>query len=150
MDPQTTTAGVLSATDLRHRMEQSEAARAADLARQGSDEETRQKAAYDEFHQPPTVTDEQLMAQVMQPVQRAAENCAAEVQFYRFPSSVCLDRGRMINNSAPDWPASLSGRPQLAYEFWREQLRPLGFGLKAQILDYPGGFPGDVGFFPTW
>jgi hypothetical protein len=90
------------------------------------------------------------MALVMQLVKGAAERGATEVQVYQFPSGVSLDRGRMINNLMPDWPKSLTGRPQLAYEFWRDELQPLGFGLKAQILDYPGGFPGDVGLFLTW
>jgi hypothetical protein len=26
---------------------------------------------------------------------------------------------------------------------------PLGFGLNAAVLDYPGGMPGDIGFFLT-
>jgi hypothetical protein len=25
-----------------------------------------------------------------------------------------------------------------------------GFGLKAEVLEYPGGMPGDIGFFLTW
>jgi len=29
-------------------------------------------------------------------------------------------------------------------------LQPLGFGLKAEVLEYPGGMPGDIGFFITW
>jgi hypothetical protein len=44
-------------------------------------------------------------------------------------------------NAKPDWRYALSGRPQLAYEFWDVHLKPLGFGLKPQILDYPGGVP---------
>ena len=37
-----------------------------------------------------------------------------------------------------------------AYEFWHDHLRPLGFHLKAEVLEYPGGMPGDIGFFLTW
>ena len=40
----------------------------------------------------------------------------------------------------------LEGRPKFAYEFWRDQLRPLGFHLKAEVLEYRGGMPGDIGF----
>jgi hypothetical protein len=54
-----------------------------------------------------------------------------------------------INNFQAEWPTTLSRRRQLAYEFW-EHLKPLGFGLNAQILAYPGGFPGDVGLSLTW
>ena len=62
----------------------------------------------------------------------------------------CTDRGRRINNSEADWHQTLEGRPKLAFEFWHEHLRPLGFGLKAEVLEYPGGMPGDIGFFLIW
>ena len=42
------------------------------------------------------------------------------------------------------------GRPKAGYEFWRNHLRPLGFYLKAEVLEYPGGMPGDTGFFLNW
>jgi hypothetical protein len=29
-------------------------------------------------------------------------------------------------------------------------LRPLGSGLRAEVLEYPGGMPGHIGFFLTW
>jgi hypothetical protein len=87
---------------------------------------------------------------IMQLVTQAAERGQTEVQVYRFPNEVCTDRGRRINNSLPDWEQTLEGRPKLGYEFWRDHLRPLGFGLKAEVLEYPGGVPGDIGFFLTW
>jgi len=34
-------------------------------------------------------------------------------------------------------------------EFWRDHLRPLGFGLKAEVLEYPGGMPSGIGFILT-
>ena len=49
-----------------------------------------------------------------------------------------------------DWPETLTGRPRQAYEFWRDQLRPAGYRLKAMIVEWPGGLPGDVGFFLQW
>jgi hypothetical protein len=50
----------------------------------------------------------------------------------------------------PNWEETLEGRPKLGYEFWHDHLRPLGFGFKAEVLDYPGGMPGDIGFFLMW
>ena len=78
------------------------------------------------------------MQRVMQLVDQAAENGQTEIQVYRFPNELCTDRGRRINNSEPDWEPTLEGRPKLGYEFWRDNLKPLGFGLKAEVLDYPG------------
>jgi len=142
--------GTFSAGDLKRRMAEREAARAAEALRHMREHEEQQKAVMAEFHQPPTRTPEQLMQQVMQLVNQAAERGQTEVQVYRFPNELCSDRGRRINNGEPDWEATLEGRPKDGYEFWREHLRPLGFGLKAEVLEYPGGMPGDIGFFLTW
>jgi hypothetical protein len=143
-------ATTFSATDLRRRMAEKEAQKAADEARRQEDQAAKRKAIVDEFQKPAARTPDEIMALVMQLVNRAAEGGQSEVQVYEFPSFLCTDRGRSINNFEPDWYKSLSGRPQLAYEFWRDHLQPLGFGLKAQILNYPDGFPGDVGLSVTW
>jgi hypothetical protein len=83
-------------------------------------------------------------------VRRAAENGQNEFLALRFPSEDCTDGGRAINNFEPDWPKTLTGFAQRAYEFYERELRPLGYRLRAQILDYPGGVPGDVGIFLRW
>jgi hypothetical protein len=108
------------------------------------------EAGQAEFQQPPARTPDQLMQLVMQLVSQAADRGQTEVQIYRFPNDMCSDRGRRINNREPDWEQTLQGRPRLGYEFWRDHLRPLGFGLKAEVLDNPGGMPGDIGFFLMW
>jgi hypothetical protein len=148
--PQSAGAGNFSVADLRRRMAEREAAKAAEELRHMQEQEEKQKAVMAEFHKPPERTAEQLMQLVMQLVNRAAEAGQTEVQIYRFPNDLCTDRGRKINNSLPEWENTLEGRPKLGYEFWRDHLRPLGFGLKAQVLEYPGGMPGDIGFFLTW
>ena len=142
--------GAFSATDLRRRMAEREAAKAAEEMRHMEEQEEKQKAVMAEFHKPPDRTAEQLLELVMQLVNRAAERGQSEVQVYRFPNSLCSDGGRRINNSLPDWEETLEGRPKLGYEFWRDHLRPLGFGLKAEVLEYPGGMPGDIGFILAW
>jgi hypothetical protein len=143
-------AGIFSAADVKRRMAEREAAKAAEELRHMQEQEEKQKAVMAEFHKPPARTAEQLMQLLMQLVSGTAERGQSEVQVYRFPNTMCTDRGRRINNSEADWPQTLEGRPKLGYEFWREYLQPLGFGLKAQVLDYPGGMPGDIGFFLTW
>jgi hypothetical protein len=40
--------------------------------------------------------------------------------------------------------------PKELYEFWNQHLRPLGYKLKVQIVDFPGGMPGDVGITLKW
>ena len=80
----------------------------------------------------------------------AAERGDTELMVMRFPSALCTDGGRAINNSEAAWPETLVGRPRQAYELWRDRLRPGGYRLKAMIVDWPGGMPGDVGFFLEW
>ena len=80
----------------------------------------------------------------------AAERGEKEVMVMRFPSALCTDRGRAINNSEADWPTTLTGRPRQAYEFWKEHLQPAKYKLRAMIVEWPGGLPGDVAFFLSW
>jgi hypothetical protein len=83
-------------------------------------------------------------------VRAAADRGDTELMVIRFPVALCTDRGRAINNSEPDWPDTLTGRPRQAFEIWRDHLRPAGFRLSAMIIEWPGGLPGDVGFFLKW
>jgi len=145
-----TGSGTFSAADLKRRMAERAATRAAEELQHMREQEEKQKAVIEEFHKPPARTPEQLLQLIMRLVTQAAESGQSEIQIYRFPNSLCTDGGRRINNSLPDWEKTLEGRPKLGYEFWHDHLRPLGFGLKAEVIEYPGGMPGDIGFFLTW
>lgn len=83
-------------------------------------------------------------------VRAAAERGVKEIQIVRFPSSYCTDGGRAINNFEPDWPKTLTGFAHEAYEVYERGLKQKGYKLRAQILDYPGGMPGDIGLFLRW
>jgi hypothetical protein len=95
-------AGKFSAADLRRRMAEREAAKAAEEMRHMKEQEEKQKAVMEEFRKPPARTPDQLMELVMQLVSRAAESGQSQVQIYRFPNSLCSDGGRRINNSLPE------------------------------------------------
>ncbi|HSA82287.1 MAG TPA: hypothetical protein VLE23_15835 [Geminicoccaceae bacterium] len=69
---------------------------------------------------------------------------------FRFPSDICTDGGRAINNGLAEWPQTLTGQARELYRYWHETLRPAGYRLRARILDYPGGVPGDAGFTLSW
>jgi hypothetical protein len=82
---------------------------------------------------------------------RAAEHGAKQYLLLRFPSDLCTDDSRAINNPPnDDWPKTLRGKASDIYQRWRETLQPQGFGLSASVLDFPGGQPGDVGLFLRW
>ncbi|HUC61988.1 MAG TPA: CBS domain-containing protein [Alphaproteobacteria bacterium] len=80
----------------------------------------------------------------------AAERGDKEFMLLRFPSELCSDRGRAINLPEPDWPETLRGEAAEIYLRWQRDLHPRGFRLAARVLDYPGGFPGDIGLFLIW
>jgi hypothetical protein len=81
----------------------------------------------------------------------AADHGEKQYLLLRFPSDLCTDQSRAINNPPnPAWPQTLRGDAAEIYNRWHEALRPRGFNLFAQVLDFPGGKPGDVGLFLQW
>ena len=68
----------------------------------------------------------------------------------RFPSDWLPDQGRAITNHDKDWYEKLDGFPKRAYDFFKRELEPRGFQIRAEILNWPGGMPGEVGFFLQW
>jgi hypothetical protein len=83
-------------------------------------------------------------------VSSAAQRGEKELLVFRFPSKFCTDRGRAINNADPNWPETLEGAAKRAFEFFQSELKPRGFKLRAEIVEFPGGMPGDVGFRLAW
>ena len=83
-------------------------------------------------------------------IERAVSNGLTQVLVMRFPNTLCTDHGRAINQQEPGWEQTLTGLPKELYEFWDRQLRPLGYKIKYQIVDWPGGKPGDVGIILKW
>jgi CBS domain-containing protein len=80
----------------------------------------------------------------------AAEHGAKEFMLLRFPSELCSDHGRAINLPEEGWPETLRGEAAEIYLRWQRDLHPRGFRLAARVLDFPGGFPGDIGLFLIW
>jgi hypothetical protein len=92
----------------------------------------------------------QVFERVSRVVKSAAERGEREIMALRFPSAYCTDGGRAINNYETNWPETLTGFAKRAFEFWQKELEPKGYKVRAQILDFPGGVPGDVGIFLSW
>src|ERR1700719_2745926 len=92
---------VFSAADMKRRMAEREAAKAAEEMRHVKEQEEKQKAVMEELHKPLERTPEQLMQVVMPLVSHAAERGQSEVQVYRFPNAMCSDRGRLPRGMVP-------------------------------------------------
>ncbi len=80
----------------------------------------------------------------------AADRGEFQLLLHRFPSDLCLDQGRALNNQEEGWPDTLAGIPAQLYAYWQENLEGLGYGITAYVLEYPEGMPGDAGMFLTW
>ena len=73
-----------------------------------------------------------------------------EAMVYSFPSDLCTDQGRAINNNDPNWPNTLQGKAKELYDRFKDVAQPQGYRLKAMVISFPGGVPGDIGFYLNW
>jgi hypothetical protein len=116
--------------------------------------EKKRKADEERHHLHDAFMAEELVPDVFERASRmvkgAAERGEREVLAIRFPSEYCTDGGRAINSFEPDWPETLTGFAKRAHEFFLKELQPKGYKVRAQIMDFPGGLPGDVGIFLRW
>ena len=142
--------GLPTAQEVMEKLALAEAKKAEEESRKHAVAEAEKKQLLDNLTKPSGVSDEEALKRVAIIVERAVSNGLTEVQVYRFPNALCTDHGRAINQQEPGWEATLTGLPKEMYEFWDRQLRPLGYKLKVQIIDFPGGMPGDVGITLKW
>ena len=139
-----------TAKDLQKRQALAEAERAAESARRKAAEDAEKKTLLDQFSKPSGVGDEERMKRAAKIIERAAANGLTEVFVGRFPNRLFADRGRAINQAEPGWETTLTGLPKELYDFWAKYLRPRGYRIKFQVVDFPGGIPGDIGVSLSW
>jgi hypothetical protein len=139
-----------TAQEMMEKLALAEAEKASEEGRKHAAAEAEKKALLDKLTKPSGVSDEEALKRVAVIVERAVSNGLTEVQVFRFPNALCTDHGRAINQQEPGWEATLTGLPKEMYEFWDRELRPRGYKLKVQIVDFPDGMPGDVGITLKW
>jgi len=140
-----------TAKDLLKQLAQAEADNAAAEAKKQAKIDAERKALIDRLTSPSGVSDEEALKRVTLIVQRAVKNRLAEVEVFRFPNVLCTDRGRAINNNLePGWEQTLTGLPKEMYDFWDRQLRPRGYKLRFEVVDFSSGVPGDIGITLRW
>ena len=147
--------------EARHRQEQEAEEK---LARRHQEELNEFKKRLEDFK----ITDD-FIESVRLRIKRAFERGESELMLVSFPSGFCSDSGRAIINAGeppivaaskeeeakakdaePDWVRTLPAGARPLYKFWKSEMQPAGFGLSAQIINYPHGTPGDVGLFFSW
>ena len=83
-------------------------------------------------------------------IERAVRNGKTEVEFIRFPVEICTDRGRAINQQERGWEGTLTGLPKELYGAWAKYFRPRGYKLRAEIVQFTGDRPSDIGMTLSW
>lgn len=139
-----------SAKDVMKQLAMAEAKKAADEATKRKAEETEKADLLEHLRKPSGVSQEEAIKRVTRIIENAVANGWTEVRVYRFPNELCTDRGRAINQQEPGWEETLTGLPKEMYQFWKNVLQPQGYKLRYEIIDFPGGMPGDVGITLQW
>jgi hypothetical protein len=93
---------------------------------------------------------EDEIAMVRRLVANAVKDGKMEAMVYSFPSDLCTDSGRAINNNDPRWPETLQGKAKEFFDRYERLAKPQGYKLKAMVINFPGGIPGDIGLFLNW
>lgn len=135
------------ANELLEKIALAEAEKATDAAHKHAQAEAEKS---DQLSKTLGISDEEVMKSAAALVEQAVRAGLTEVQVYRFPNTLCTDHGRAINQQEPGWEDTLTGVPKQLYQFWHKSLRPRGYKLRAQIVDFPGGLPGDVSMTLKW
>jgi hypothetical protein len=139
-----------TAKDLMKQIALAEAEKASQAAREHSTAEAEKKALIERLKKPTGLTDEEKIQRAAGIVRRAVESGLTEVPIYRFPNELCTDHGRAINQSEPGWENTLTGEAKELYKLWYDHLRPRGYKIRVQIVDWPDGLPGDIGVTLSW
>src|SRR4029078_10584228 len=100
--------------------------------------ETEKQALIDRLSKPSGLSEEEKVKLASTVIQRAVRNGLTEVQVYAFPNTLCRARARAITKQEPGWEKTLTGIPQEIFQLWSDYLKPRGYRIKYQIVDFPG------------
>ena len=127
-----------------------EAQKADEHAKRHAAAEAEKQMLIDRLSKPSGLSEEDKVKLAATVIQRAVRNGLSEVEVYRLPNSLCTDRGRAINQQEAGWEQTLTGIPKEIFQLWVDYLKPRGYRIGYQIIDYPGGVPGDIGITIAW
>ena len=80
----------------------------------------------------------------------AVASVASHIAASSFSGALSYWRRRAIDQVEDGWEKTLTGVLKEIYQLWDKYFRPRGYKLRVQIVDFPGGMPGDVGMTLSW
>ena len=139
-----------TAKDIQKQAALKEAELAEKEAKQHAAAEAEKRNLIERLSKPSGLSEDEKVKLAATVIQRAVRNGLSEVQVYRFPNTLCTDRGRAINQREAGWENTLTGIPKEIFQLWADYLKPRGYRIAYQIIDFPGGMPGDIGITFSW
>ena len=139
-----------SAKELRQQAAIKEAEKADEHLRLMAAADAEKRALIEKLSKPSGLSEQEKIELASSVIQRAVRNGLNEVQVYRFPNSLCTDRGRAINQQEPGWEKTLTGIPLEIFQLWSDYLKPRGYRIRYQIVDFSSGVPGDISIVIVW
>jgi hypothetical protein len=139
-----------TARDIQKQAALKEAEKAEQSARRTAAAESEKRNLIEKLSKPSGLTEDEKVKLASTVIQRAVRNGLSEVQVYRFPHTLCTDNGRAINQQEPGWEKTLTGIAQEIFQLWSDYLKPRGYRIRYQIIDFPGGVPGDISIVIAW
>jgi hypothetical protein len=139
-----------SAKELRKQASIKEAENAEERLRWMAAADAEKRALIEKLSKPSGLSEDKKIELASNVIRRAVRNGLKEVQVYRFPNSLCTDRGRAINQQEPGWEKTLTGIPLEIFQLWSDYLKPRGYRIKYQIVDFASGVPGDISIVIAW
>ena len=136
--------------DIQKQAALKEAQKADEMARRMAAAEVEKRALIEKLSKPSGLSEEEKVQLASTVIQRAVRNGLTEVQVYRFPNSLCTDKGRAINQMEKGWEKTLNGIPKEIFQLWSDYLQPRGYRIRYQIVDFSGGVPGDIAITISW
>jgi hypothetical protein len=147
-EPMSASGEIPSADEMRMALVEKEMAEIEKRQKAKAAEEAKLSALADEFLTEHVSEKERAM--IRRIAMNAMREGKLEAMVYSSPSDLCTDGGRAINNMDANWPQTLQGKAKELYDRYQTIAKPKGYKLKAMIINFPGGVPGDVGFFLSW
>jgi hypothetical protein len=139
-----------TANEIQRQAALKEAEKAEQFARRQAAAEAEKAKLIDRLSKPSGLTEDEKVKLASTVIQRAVRNGLSEVQVYRFPNTLCTDKGRAINQQEPGWENTLTGMAKEIYQLWYDYLKPRGYRIRYQIISFPGGIPGDIAIVIAW
>ena len=127
-----------------------EAQKAEEHAKKKAAADAEKQKLIDKLSKPSGLSEDEKVKLAATVIQRAVRNGLTEVEVYRFPNSLCTDRGRAINQMEKGWETTLTGIPKEIFQLWSDYLQPRGYRIRYQVVDISGGVPGDIGVTISW